>query len=152
MPVVIRRRSTIFTSASPPPPSSVTPAPTKSPPLGRQRNDDDARALAPIFAEIRKEGHHSIAGITQRLNERGLRAPSGGPFSDETTRRILKDINRLGLGGGPRTGSQALRERHRRRREKEAAEFKKALKELNEMKAQKRLEHPDWRTTRPWLR
>jgi hypothetical protein len=151
MPVVIRLRSTTLKSTSPTLPSAA-PAPTISPPRGRRRNDAHVRAMAPIFAEIRKEGDHSIAGITRRLNERGLRAPSGGPFSRETTRRILKDINRLGLGDGPNTGSQALRERHRRRREKEAAEFEKALKELNELKAQMRLEHPDWRTTMPWLR
>lgn len=62
------------------------------------------------------------------------------------------DMERLGLGDGPRTVSQTLTERHRRMREKEERELKRVFEELNELKAQKRREHPDWPQTRPWLR
>ena len=132
--------------------SGLPPKRTKLLPTRRQRREDAARALAPIVKEIREAGHHSNAEIAKCLNERGLRAPSGGRFSPETTRRILNDIKRLGLGHGPRTVSQALTDRHCERREREKAELDRVIKEAEELKAQRRREHPDWPQTRPWLR
>ena len=100
MPIVIKR-----------PPRMPPPTPTKPRP-SRRRSDEAARTLAPVIAEIRKGGHHGVAEIAKCLNERGLRATSGEPYSYETTRKRLKAIERLGLGEGPRTASQALSARH----------------------------------------
>jgi hypothetical protein len=88
MPIVIKR-----------PPRMPPPTPTKPRP-SRRRSDEAARALAPVIAEIRKAGHRGVAEIAKCLNERGLRASSGGPYSYETTRKTLKAIERLGLGEG----------------------------------------------------
>jgi hypothetical protein len=150
------------TPASTTPPSTTRPSATTStglPPKGtkllptrRQRREDTAKELAHVIKEVREAGHHSNAEIAKCLNERGLRAPSGGLFSPETTRRILNDIKRLGLGHGPRTVSQALTDRHRERREREKVELDRVMKEVEELKAQRRREHPDWPQTRPWLR
>jgi hypothetical protein len=168
VPIIIRRpkcASATPPSATPPPatppsatpPSAITstgltPKRTKLRPTRRLRREDAARALAPVIKEIREAGHDSNAEIAKCLNERGLRAPSGGPFSPETTRKIQLDIKRFGLGDGPRSISKALTERHRKRRERQAIELERALKEADELKAQKRREHPDWPITRPWLR
>jgi len=103
MPVIIRR-------PSPPPPTTPrhqTQTPHNPNPQ-RRRLDDIVKALAPIIVEIRKAGHHGITEIAMCLNDKGLLAPSGGPFTYETTRRILKHIKLLGLGGGPRTKSAAM--------------------------------------------
>jgi hypothetical protein len=95
---------------------------TSSHPRSRRR-DEIIRDLAPIFAEIRKAGHHGNAEIAKRLNEKGLRAPSGGPFSPETTRRIQMEIKRRGLGEGSRTVSAALSARADKDRERRLRKF-----------------------------
>jgi hypothetical protein len=100
----------------------VTSLSTSPHPRSRRR-DDVIRDLAPIIAEIRKAGHHGNAEIAKRLNEKGLRAPSGGPFSPETTRRIQKEIKRRGLGPGPRTVSAALSARADKDRERRLRKF-----------------------------
>lgn len=92
-----------------------------------RRRDDVIRDLAAIFAEIRKAGHHGNAEIAKCLNEKGLRAPSGGPFSPETTRRIQKEIKRRGLGEGPRTVSAALSARAEKDRESRLRKFAEDL-------------------------
>jgi hypothetical protein len=125
MPIVIKR-----------PPRMASPTPT-TPRPSRRRSDEAARTLAPVIAEIRKAGHHGVAEIAKCLNERGLRASSGEPYSYETTRRRLKDIKRLDLGEGPRTASQALSARHDRERAREAAK-------LTEIRERRKREHPDW--------
>ncbi len=147
MPVIVRRPLTAPAPTTAPTP----PTPTKAR-IRRRRLNGAATDLAPIIAEIKQEGHHSNAEIAKRLNELKLKAPSGGPFTLETTRRLQLRIKALGLGGGPRSVSDALKERHRMRREKENVELERILKEVNELKAQQRRENPDWQTTRPWLR
>ncbi len=102
-----------------------------------RRRDDVIRDLAPIFAEIRKAGHHGNAEIAKCLNEKGLRAPSGGPFSPETTRRIQKEMKRRDLGPGPRTVSAALSARADKERARKAMVLAEAL-------ARRKREHPDW--------
>jgi hypothetical protein len=119
----------------PPTPPSATPTSATSP--RHRRSDEAARALAPVIAEIQKAGHHGVAEIAKCLNERGLRASSGGPYSYETTRKRLKAIERLGLGPGPRTASQALSARHDKQRAAEAIKWT-AIRERRER------EHPDW--------
>jgi len=116
--------------------------PSRSPPATpagsrRQRFDDAVRKLAPVIAEIRKGGHTSIADIAVALNLGGLSAPSGGAFTYETTRRILKRIETLGLGPGPRTVSQALMARHDKDRARRA-------RALGELAARRKRQHPDW--------
>jgi hypothetical protein len=125
MPIVIKR-----------PPRMPPPTPTKPRP-SRRRSDEAARTLAPVIAEIRKGGHHGVAEIAKCLNERGLRASSGGPYSYETTRKTLKAIERLGLGQGPRSASQALSARPDRERAREAAKWA-------ELRERRKREHPDW--------
>jgi len=117
MPVIIQRR--------PIPPSTPHEQKPKGPPNAKpkpRRLDDAVKALAPVIAEIRQAGRQGIAEIAKCLNDRGLLAPSGGPFKYETTRRILNRIRLLGVGDGPRTKSAALlvradEERARRKRE-----------------------------------
>jgi hypothetical protein len=127
MPIVIKRRPRM----PPPTPTSTTPR------TRLRRSDEAARALAPVIAEIRKAGHHGVAEIAKCLNERGLRASSGGPYSYETTRKTLKAIERLGLGEGPRTASQALSARHEKKRTDEAIKW-------TEIRERREREHPDW--------
>jgi hypothetical protein len=115
-----------------------TPPPTPIPPrLPNRRRDAAIKALAPDIAEIRQAGHHGNAEIAKSLNERGLRAPSGGRFSTETTGRILQRLKQLGLGGGPQSVSAALKARHAKERARQA-------KELAEPEARRKREHPDW--------
>lgn len=132
MPIVVRRKLADS-------PAAVSAAQPKFTVPGRQRRrtDDFVREVAPIIAEIRRAGHHNSAEIAKCLNERGFRAPSGGLYSRETTRRIQKDMERLGVGDGPRTRSAALRARH----EKEQA--REAMK-LAELRERRKREHPDW--------
>jgi hypothetical protein len=128
MPIIVKR-----------PPGVGPPPAAPSPPgsLRRGRSECVARQLAPIIAEIRDAGHHGIAEIAKCLNERGVRAPSGGPFAYETTRRILKEVERLGLGAGPRTASAALSARHERKRARQAAV-------LAQLQARRERQHPNW--------
>ena len=128
MPILVKHPKRVGSPAAPP----SSPAS-----LGCRRSEAVARQLAPIIAKIREAGHHSIAGIAKCLNDRGVRAPSGGPFTYETTRRILKEVERLGLGAGPRTASAALSARHERKRTRQAAV-------LAELQARRQRQHPDW--------
>src|SRR5690348_17033976 len=128
MPIVVKR----------PPRVGPPPAPPSPPaPLRHRGSECVARQLAPIIAEIRDAGYQGIAEIATCLNERGVRAPSGGRFSYETTRRILKEVERLGLGAGPRTASAALSARHEKKRAREAAV-------VAELQARRERQHPDW--------
>ena len=54
----------------------------------------DARAadLAPVIAEIRAEGRCGLRKIARRLNERGIRAPRGGPWSSQQVKCLLARI------------------------------------------------------------
>ena len=127
MPIVIKRR-----------PKMPPPTPTSTTPRTRlRRSDEAARALAPVVAEIRKAGYHGVAEIAKCLNERGLRASCGEPYSYETTRKRLKAIERLGLGEGPRTVSEALSARHEKQRATEAIKW-------TEIRERRKREHPDW--------
>jgi hypothetical protein len=128
MPIVVKRPARVA-----PPPAPPSPAAS----LRRRRSECVARQLAPIIAEIRDAGHHGIAEIAKCLNERGVRAPSGGLLSYETTRRMLKELESLGLGCGPRTASEALIARHKKKRAREAAE-------LAQLQERRKREHSDW--------
>jgi hypothetical protein len=148
VPIMIRRPKFPSETTS----TGLAPKGTRFRPTRRQRREEATKELAHVIKKAREAGHRSNAEIAKWLDEKGFRAPRGGGLSPEATRRILNDIKRSGLGDGPRTVSQALTDRHRKTRERLATEFVKALKEVNELKAQKRREHPDWPITRPWLR
>lgn len=101
-----------------------------------ERREKVATGLAPIIAGIRKAGHHANGEIAKCLNEKGLRAPSGGPFSRETVRRIQRDIKQLGLGESSRTVSAALSARAERKREEQA-------QALAELVVRRKWKHPE---------
>ena len=130
MPIVVKRPAAVVPAPPPPAvPPSITPRPG--------RLEGVARDLAPIIAEIRDAGHHGVAEIAKSLNERGVRARSGGRFSYETTRRILKELESLRLGRGPRTASEALSARHKKKRDRDAAN-------LTQLQERRKREHPGW--------
>ena len=115
------------TSTSPTPPKTETPAsPTTRLVFRWSRLDNVAAELAPIIAEIRKAGYYSIAEIAYWLDKKGYVAPSGGCFTYETTRQILKHIKSLGLGEGPRTVSEAMLARGKKKTEMQTADFEEA--------------------------
>ena len=63
------------------------------------------------LSELRLAGICNIRQLASCLNDRSLQAPSGGPFSYATTRRVLRRLRELHLGPGPRTLGQAARQR-----------------------------------------
>jgi hypothetical protein len=99
MPVIIRRNSKIL-------------------PVGHRRGQFNAAVgeLAPIVAEIRNNGVQDVRGIAKCLNERGIAAPSGRPFVYTSTLRVLKRLEQLQLGPGPRSLSAAATTRSPNRR------------------------------------
>ena len=132
----------------------VTPERSEFRSTRRQRREKTARELVHLIKEAREASHQSNAEIAKCLNEKGFRARlRGGRLSPEATRRILNDIKRLGLGGWTENcltgidGATSFK-----RVNGKPWNSKKLLKEVNELKAQKRREYPDWPITRPWLR
>jgi hypothetical protein len=94
-----------------------------------QHFDEAVRRLADPIAEARVSGHKSIEGIRDYLDEHGVKPPSGEEFSFGSTRRVLRRLNQIGLGLGPRTTCAAAsarpcgpRESRRSRRTVEARE------------------------------
>jgi hypothetical protein len=59
--------------------------------------------LAPVLAALRAAGIRDVRQLAGRLNERGLTAPSGRPFSYGTMHRILVRLKKLRLGDGPQS-------------------------------------------------
>lgn len=76
--------------------------------------DEKAKLLAPRIRELQSEGVWDPAKIAQRLNEASHVAPSGGPFSKTTTRRLLLRLRKLWLADGPRSLSTAAAQRPQR--------------------------------------
>jgi hypothetical protein len=76
-----------------------------------QHFDVAVTSLAPVISELRLAGICNIRQLASCLNDRSLQAPSGGPFSYATTRRVLRRLRELHLGPGPRTLGQAARQR-----------------------------------------
>ena len=78
----------------------------------RGRHFDLAVAsLATAINELWSAGVRNIRQMANCLNERGLVASSGGPFSYATTWRVLRRLEELHLAAGPRTLGQAARQR-----------------------------------------
>src|SRR5262249_47619316 len=78
----------------------------------RGRHFDLAVAcLAPAINELWSAGVRNIRQIANCLNERGILAPSGRPFSHATTLGVLRRLRELHLAPEPRTLAQAARQR-----------------------------------------
>jgi hypothetical protein len=81
----------------------------------RGRNFDLAVvALSPKLQALQSAGIRDIRQLAKRLNDDGLLAPSGRPFSYGTMRRILARLHQLHLGTGPRTLRSAANQRPHR--------------------------------------
>jgi hypothetical protein len=79
---------------------------------GRRRQFDEAiGAVAPKINGYRSAGTHDIRNLAQCLNDAGIPAPSGGPFTYGTMRRVLLRMAELQLGPGPRTLARAAAQR-----------------------------------------
>lgn len=146
MPIVVRRRP--MTATTPPTTPLSAPPALPKPATRGSRLSDAVRALAPTIEKLKQEGHYGNAEIAKRLNELGFKAPSGGPFTRETTRRLQRHIKELGLGSGPRSVSLALTSRHVKKRENK---MRRLLNEVDQLVAQQKRDNPDWKESRPWL-
>jgi hypothetical protein len=75
---------------------------------GRGKGFDSAvKNRAPSISLLQAAGSRDIRKLVNQLNEGGLTAPSGRPFSYGTLRRVLKRMKELGLGPGTLTKSEA---------------------------------------------
>ncbi len=73
--------------------------------------DRQAAALAPQILSFQSAGIRDIRKLADALNNAGISAPSGRPFSFSTTRRILLRLQELKLAAGPRTLASAASHR-----------------------------------------
>jgi hypothetical protein len=58
-----------------------------------RRLDLAVEALAPTIKQFRDEGIQNIRELAKRLNEAGIPAPGGGPFSYSAARRVLRRLD-----------------------------------------------------------
>lgn len=77
----------------------------------KKQFDQAVRTLAPKINEYRSAGPHDIRKLAQYLNDAGIPAPSGGPYTYGTLRRVLLRIAELQLGPVPRTLATAATQR-----------------------------------------
>jgi len=89
----------------------------------REQFNAAVEALATIIAAIRAEGLIGVDEIRDRLNDKGVAAPSGGTFNTRSTHQVLTRLEELNLGPGPRSVSQAMSDRWSRK----ANEMRKRL-------------------------
>jgi hypothetical protein len=80
---------------------------------GRRGRHFDAMiaTLAPAINGLRSAGIHDIRKLAASLNDAGIPAPSGRPFTYSTLRRVLVRMRQLHLGSGPRTLAAAATQR-----------------------------------------
>jgi hypothetical protein len=93
------------------------PGTKKQPPIRPPRGRGfDAAILkfVPTIAELQLIECPAIHELAQQLNELGLVAPSGNPFSYGTTRRVLNRLAQLGLCSRPMTLSESRQRRERK--------------------------------------
>ncbi len=69
--------------------------------------DSAVKKRAPFIAMLQAAGCRDIRELLRQLNEAGLTAPSGRPFSYGTLRRVLLRMKALDLGPGTRTKKEA---------------------------------------------
>jgi hypothetical protein len=77
--------------------------------------DDAIRELAPTIEKQQAGECPAIHELAENLNSLGLVAPSGGPFSYTTMRRVLVRLAQMGLCLPPMTLSET-KERLRRKK------------------------------------
>jgi hypothetical protein len=63
--------------------------------------DSAIQKFAPIIAKLQGAGCLGIHQLAEHLNQTGVAAPSGEPFSYTTTRRVLRRLAQLGLAQAP---------------------------------------------------
>ncbi len=57
------------------------------------RADEHARNLAPVLADLRREGIASLGGIAAALTERGMLTPRGGQWHKASVRNLLARLD-----------------------------------------------------------
>jgi hypothetical protein len=83
---------------------------------GRPSYTEAIKKLMPAIKEARANGHHAVRAIVDYLNGKGVKAPSGRPFTYGTLQLILVRLWELRLDDGARTISEAASQRHYGRR------------------------------------
>ena len=73
--------------------------------------DSAVKLLAPSIAKFQSAGCRDIRKLVKQLNDAGVSAPSGRPFSYGTLRRVLVRQAELHLGQGPRSVATAANQR-----------------------------------------
>jgi len=73
--------------------------------------DSAVKLLAPSIAKFQSAGCRDIRKLVKQLNDAGVMAPSGRPFSYGTLRRVLIRQAKLHLGSGPRSVATAANQR-----------------------------------------
>jgi hypothetical protein len=84
----------------------------KQAPLRKGRGggfDSAVKKRAPFIRLVQAEGCRDIRQLVEKLNEAGLTAPSGRPFSYGTLRRVLLRMKALDLGPGTRTKEEVAK-------------------------------------------
>ena len=79
---------------------TVKKQPPVRPPRGRGF-DTAITKLAPVIKGLQTAGYLGIHKLAEQLNQSGIAAPSGGPFSYTTTWRVIRRLAQLGLAQGP---------------------------------------------------
>ena len=97
----------------------------------REQFNTAVKALAPIIAAIRAEGIVGVEETRCQLNAQGVTAPSGGKFNNRSTHRVLTRLEELNLGPGPRSVSQAMRDRWDRKAEEMKERLNQVIAEQN---------------------
>src|SRR5262249_26082217 len=84
-------------------------------PRDRQRRgrhfDRAVQALAPTINKFQAEGARDTLALMKRLNDANILAPLDRPFTYGTLYRVLRRMEQLRLGSGPRSVSTAARQR-----------------------------------------
>ena len=81
---------------------------TKKPILGRKSYNEVIKKLTPYIAEARKNGRYGTQEIADYLNEKGIKAPSGRPFTYTTLYRAINRLWKMRLTDATRAVSDAV--------------------------------------------
>lgn len=69
---------------------------TASAKVRRAKSCDRAEALRPVIDSLRVDGAKSLADFARGLNQRGLTAPRGGPWSPQSVRDLMQHYGEAG--------------------------------------------------------
>jgi hypothetical protein len=87
--------------------------------------DDAIKKLAPTVSHLQAGECPAIHELAEYLNSLGLVAPSGGPFTYTTTRRVLIRLAEMGLCLAPMTLSETKGRLRRKKTALKAMVFQK---------------------------